>query len=122
MIDYKYNEKEFMKEAKNHIDTTYENHYSGGVQVVEYIMSNAETLDYLKGNIIKYIHRYGKKHGYNDEDLYKAIHYITMMAKYADNMKLEEKLDNGADARTTIAFTNYMAEAVSVTMDKCKKK
>jgi len=91
MTDYKYNEKEFMKEAKNHIDSTYQNHYSGGVQVVEYIMSNAETLDYLKGNAIKYIHRYGKKNGYNDVDLYKAIHYLAMMAKYADEMKLKNK-------------------------------
>jgi hypothetical protein len=91
MSDYKYNEKKFMKDAMNHIDSTYNNHYSGGVQVVEYIMSNAETLDYLKGNAIKYIHRYGKKNGNNNEDLYKAIHYLAMMAKYADEMEHKQK-------------------------------
>lgn len=86
MPDYKYDEPSFINNLLTHIDYTYNSHYSGGIQVVEYIMSNAETLDYLKGNAIKYIHRYGKKNGHNDEDLYKAIHFIIMMAKYAETV------------------------------------
>lgn len=82
-MNYKYSEKEFMEGLSRHIDSTYEDHYSGNIQPVEFIMSNAETLDYLKGNVIKYVHRYGKKEGHNVKDLYKAIHFIMMMAEYS---------------------------------------
>ena len=81
---YKYNEGEFMEELRKHVDGTYVKHYGGSVQPVEFIMSNAETLDYLKGNVVKYIYRYGKKDGHNKADLYKAVHFIMMMAKYED--------------------------------------
>lgn len=90
-IEYKYEEPCFINELLYHIDKTYSNHYSGGIQVVEYIMSNAETLDYLKGNAIKYIHRYGKKNGNNNEDLFKAVHFIIMMAHYANKLKNDDK-------------------------------
>jgi len=46
-------------------------------------MANATTLDYLRGNAIKYISRYGKKSGNNDVDFYKAVHFIMMMSRYA---------------------------------------
>jgi hypothetical protein len=85
-MNYKYDEENFVKDLMEHVNSTYVDHYSGNIQPVEFIMSNAETLDYLKGNIIKYVHRYGKKEGYNKKDLYKAIHFIMMMAMYADKV------------------------------------
>lgn len=81
---YKYNEGEFITELKEHVDATYSSHYSGGVQTTEFIMANSESLDFLKGNVIKYIQRYGKKDGTNVKDLYKACHYIMMMQHYAE--------------------------------------
>jgi hypothetical protein len=55
-------------------------------------MSNAETLDYLKGNVIKYVYRYGKKHGNNKVDLLKAIHFIIMMDAYADKKIVDNEV------------------------------
>lgn len=83
---YHYSEDVFMRDCMKHIDKTNSGHYSGGVQTVEFIMSNAETLDYLKGCAIKYIQRYGKKEGHNSVDLYKAVHYIMMMNHYSDKV------------------------------------
>lgn len=79
----KYNEKEFLKELEKHVNKTYIEHYSGIIQPVEFIMSNSSTLDYLRGNVVKYIYRYGKKNGNNPADLYKACHFIMMMGKYS---------------------------------------
>jgi hypothetical protein len=51
-------------------------HYSKlKIQPVEYIMQNG--LDYLQGNVIKYITRFRDKAGVQDLD--KAIHYIEML-------------------------------------------
>lgn len=83
IIPYKYSEPEFLDLAKRHIDLTYGAHYSGKIQTVEYIMSHATTLDYLKGSAIKYIDRFGKKNGKNEEDLFKAVHYLAMMMHYS---------------------------------------
>lgn len=85
-INYKYNENKFLEEVKKHVDATYSKHYGGKIQPVEFIMSNASTLDYLRGNVIKYLYRYGKKYGHNDEDLFKACHFMMMMASYAKSM------------------------------------
>jgi hypothetical protein len=82
-IDYKYNEDKFLEEMAKFIDSTYSSHYSGSIQPVEFIMSNSTTLDYLKGNAVKYLYRYGKKDGNNIKDLFKACHFIMMMAKYS---------------------------------------
>jgi hypothetical protein len=84
---YKYSEDEFLRELQAHVDSTYTSHYGGQIQPVEFIMSNAETLDYLKGNVVKYIYRFGKKDGSNRKDLMKACHFIMMMARYGDKEK-----------------------------------
>ncbi len=83
-INYKYSEDLFMLNLHDHVKGTYSKHYGGNIQPVEFIMSNAETLDYLKGNVVKYIYRYGKKNGANPEDLYKAVHFMMMMLHYKD--------------------------------------
>ena len=57
-------------------------HYSKlAIQPVEYI--NANKLNYLQGNVIKYVTRYKDKNGL--QDLEKAKHYIDML------IELEEK-------------------------------
>jgi len=51
-------------------------HYKGTtIQPVEYIQANK--LDFIEGNIIKYVTRWKKKGGV--EDLNKAKHYIELL-------------------------------------------
>jgi len=50
-------------------------HYQLAIQPIDYIMDNG--LDYMQGNVIKYVTRYKNKNGI--DDLRKAAHYIEMM-------------------------------------------
>jgi len=63
------------------------NHYKGyKIQPIEFIVKNG--LDYVEGNIIKYICRYKEKGGL--EDLKKARHYIDLLMQ----IKYGEEVDN----------------------------
>ncbi len=86
-VDYKFKEDITFQEVMDYINSTYEAHYSekGGVQALDFIMANAESLDFLKGNAIKYLARYGKKEGRNKKDLFKAIHYIVLLHYFSEN-------------------------------------
>jgi hypothetical protein len=53
------------------------NHYHMPIQPIDFIYKN--NLDFLQGNVIKYICRFRKKNGI--EDLKKAKHYIELLAK-----------------------------------------
>ena len=51
-------------------------HYKNmAIQPVEYIHSN--NIDYLSGNVIKYVSRHKSKNG--AEDIKKAIHYLQLI-------------------------------------------
>ena len=51
-------------------------HYTNGkIEPIDYIIGNG--MDYLEGNIIKYISRYKFKNGI--EDLHKARFYLNML-------------------------------------------
>ena len=55
-------------------------HYKLPIQPTEYIYKN--NLDYLSGNVVKYITRWNKKHDCLDkqlEDIDKAIHYCQLL-------------------------------------------
>lgn len=58
-------------------------HYAGHIQPIEYIYANS--LDYIQGNVVKYITRYKKK-GTPLQDLKKIIHYVELLIEL-------EKLD-----------------------------
>ena len=76
MIDYKFNEKEILKEIQTYVDSTYQQHYAiGKIQSPEFIVDNGHGLGFTIGNILKYAQRYGKKDGFNRKDLFKVIHY-----------------------------------------------
>ena len=47
------------------------------IQPVEFICAN--DLDYLQGNVIKYVCRHGYKNG--AQDVRKAIHYLQLILK-----------------------------------------
>lgn len=82
---YKYSEDKFLDACRIHFDKTNRTHYSGEIQPTQFIMSHAQSLDFLVGNVIKYTFRFGKKNGYNKDDLLKAAHYLAMMAHFAEN-------------------------------------
>lgn len=57
------------------------------IQPVEYIVAN--NLDYLQGNVIKYITRHKDKNG--EDDVRKALHYCQLI------LELQYELANGGD-------------------------
>ena len=85
-IDYKYSEDVILKEMQEYIDKTYNAHYSHNkIQATEFIMDSGHGEGFCIGNIIKYAQRYGKKNGYNREDLKKIIHYAIIMMSIHDS-------------------------------------
>ena len=59
------------------------NHYGGSeIDVIDFCQAN--NLDFMQGNVIKYITRYRKKNGL--EDLRKAVEYINriLAAEYPE--------------------------------------
>tara|TARA_R110002020_G_C15770443_1_gene728101 strand:- start:50 stop:346 length:297 start_codon:yes stop_codon:yes gene_type:complete len=80
-------EKDF-KVYSNPLDTQIGgDHYKEcGIQPVEYIHAN--NLDYLEGNVIKYITRHRTK-GEGKKDIEKAIHYAQLILQmhYPDEEK-----------------------------------
>jgi hypothetical protein len=79
VIEYKYSEDRILKELKEYVDKTYGQHYSQNkFQASEFIMDNGHGEGFCIGNIMKYAQRYGKKNGYNRDDLMKVVHYAIM--------------------------------------------
>lgn len=75
-INYAFNEERILKEMKEYIDITYDAHYSQNkYQSTEIIEDMGHGMGFALGNVIKYCQRYGKKEGYNRDDLLKVIHY-----------------------------------------------
>lgn len=68
-----------MKATKMAIDVRYSqpDHYKLPIQPLEYIVAN--NLDFLEGNIIKYVSRYKAKNGV--DDLRKALDYLQHLIK-----------------------------------------
>jgi hypothetical protein len=79
VIDYKYSEDRILNEIKEYVDKTYGQHYSQNkFQASEFIMDSGHGEGFCIGNIMKYAQRYGKKNGYNRDDLMKVLHYAIM--------------------------------------------
>ncbi len=75
-MNYKFNEGSILKQIQKYIDGTYDQHYaSGKIQSTEFIIDAGHGEGFAIGNIIKYAQRYGKKNGFNKDDLLKVIHY-----------------------------------------------
>jgi hypothetical protein len=93
MIDYKYNEPALLQELGQYIDGTYGEHYSQNkFQTTEMIIDNGDGIGFSRGNIVKYVQRYGKKEGRNRKDLLKVLHYAVIMLHVHDLETKENKL------------------------------
>ena len=76
IINYAFNEERILNEMKEYIDKTYDAHYSQNkYQSTEIIEDMGHGMGFALGNVIKYCQRYGKKEGFNRNDLLKVIHY-----------------------------------------------
>ena len=66
MIKYKFNEDKILKDIKDYIDLTYNQHYGNGkYQATDMIIDSGHGEGFCIGNIMKYAMRYGKKDGKN---------------------------------------------------------
>jgi hypothetical protein len=75
-IDYKFSEYENLRQLKDYVDSTYNQHYSKNkFQATEFIVDSGHGEGFCIGNILKYSQRYGKKEGKNRSDLLKVLHY-----------------------------------------------
>jgi len=70
-----------MKENKTMSDNINPTYYRKGIETTDYIVSHS--MNYLEGNIIKYVTRYKDKGGL--EDLKKAKWYLTRLIKIQEN-------------------------------------
>jgi len=80
----RFNEKEFLKEVENYIDSTYNQHYVGKkeVQTIDVWETLGSIDTTCRDTAIKYLMRFGKKGGHNRKDLLKAVHYIVLLAHF----------------------------------------
>tara|TARA_B100001094_G_C17900804_1_gene656344 strand:+ start:433 stop:714 length:282 start_codon:yes stop_codon:yes gene_type:complete len=77
---YRFSEDRVLREIKEWIDGTYSKHYSmNKIQSTEFVADAGHGEGFCIGNIIKYAQRYGKKNGYNREDVLKIIHYAIIL-------------------------------------------
>ena len=82
---YKFNEDKALREIQKWIDATYNKHYSmNKIQSTEFVADAGHGVGFCLGNIIKYAQRYGKKDGYNREDVLKIIHYAIILLGIED--------------------------------------
>tara|TARA_Y100000114_G_scaffold156712_1_gene184906 strand:- start:2241 stop:2558 length:318 start_codon:yes stop_codon:yes gene_type:complete len=82
MAEFKYEFKEdvILEDLKKYIDSTYSKHYAQGkLQATEIIFDADHGVGFCIGNIMKYAQRYGKKNGFDDNDLYKIVHYAIIV-------------------------------------------
>ena len=84
-IEYKYSEDTVIAEIQQYIDSTYNLHYSQNkVQATEFIIDSGHGVGFTVGNIMKYAQRYGKKNGFNRDDILKIMHYAVMLLHVHD--------------------------------------
>ena len=94
-IYYAHFEEKYLEEIKDGIDSTYSSHYAQNkVQSTEFIADAGNGEGFCIGNIIKYAQRYGKKNGYNREDLKKIVHYAIIMMHIHDTIEHKEDDEN----------------------------
>lgn len=88
---YKYREDVALRDITEYINNTYGEHYAQNkIQTTEFVIDSGHGVGFTVGNIIKYAQRYGKKNGYNRNDIMKIIHYAIMLLYVHDTNKSHE--------------------------------
>ena len=90
--NYKYSEDVILKELKDYIIRTYNQHYSAGddkIQTLDLIEACGDGEEFCRSNILKYASRYDKK-GTARRDIMKILHYAVLLMHFNDkNAKRE---------------------------------
>ena len=84
--NYKYSEDEILKELKDYIIGTYNQHYSAGsdkIQTLDLIEACGDGEAFCRSNILKYASRYDKK-GTARRDIMKILHYAVLLMHFND--------------------------------------
>jgi hypothetical protein len=79
--NYKFSENIIIREVLEYVDSTYQKHYATeeGIQATDAIIASGNGFGFATGNIFKYLWRLGKKGGFNEEDVFKIIHYSIIL-------------------------------------------
>lgn len=87
-IDYKYAEGQIISDFKSYIDKTYDEHYKGddNIECFDAWIALGTASGTFRDTSMKYLWRYGRKNGFNKDDLFKALHY-TLLILYNDHYK-----------------------------------
>ena len=83
---YKYSEDAILKELKDYITGTYNQHYSAGddkIQTLDLIEACGDGESFCRSNILKYASRYDKK-GTARRDIMKILHYAVLLMHFND--------------------------------------
>ena len=80
----KYNEEALLKELKDYIAGTYNQHYATDkIQTLDLIDACGDAEAFCRSNILKYASRYDKK-GTARRDLMKVLHYAVLLIHFSD--------------------------------------
>ena len=80
----KYNEEELLKELRDYIIGTYNQHYAtDGIQTLDLIDACGDAEAFCRSNILKYASRYDKK-GTSRRDIIKILHYGLLLLHFND--------------------------------------
>jgi hypothetical protein len=70
-------------EDKSKEQVEHPNHYNQGIEMWDYALSH--NLDFMEGNVVKYVTRWRHKNGL--QDLYKAKQYLDKLIEATENSK-----------------------------------
>ena len=88
----KYSEDEIIKELKEYIGRTYQQHYSAGsdkIQTLDLIEACGDGEAFCRSNILKYASRYDRK-GTARRDIMKILHYAVLLMHFNDKNAVKE--------------------------------
>ena len=97
-MQWKYNEKEILKDIEDYVITTYNGHYCGdeteceNIQTIDLMAAKKLASGFCQANILKYGSRYGNKDGRSKRDLLKVIHYAMLLLHFD---KHYTRIENG---------------------------
>lgn len=83
---WKYEEDKTLKDVEQYLSSTYHSHYTSEqskTQTLDLIESIGDAEAFTRSNAIKYLSRFGKKHGKSKMDILKAIHYCILLYHFA---------------------------------------
>jgi len=91
-MTFKYNEDDLLKELRDYISGTYNQHYSAGndaIQTLDLIEACGDAEAFCRSNILKYASRYDKK-GTARRDIIKILHYGLLLLHFSDKTNQTE--------------------------------